>query len=155
MDPKLDKRIDDLEEAFGALLADLALNLRDLKGRIEALQKLIEGKDALIERTFDLEDDRYKLVMDELTRISQDVAQLQRHSWHESDNLRSLSQLRRERGEPSSRSPVTTTAPPAPQQRVKLLAAITALLIALGTLATSISNACNQLDFGGSTSHKK
>jgi hypothetical protein len=155
MDP-LDRRLDELETAFGVLMADLAKNLIELKARIESLKKFIESKDHIIEMAFDLEDDRHKLVMEELTRLAQEVSAMQRRSWHESDNLRDLAQLRRERHDSGG----TNSLPPpaskgSSQQRMKLLGALSALIIALGTLATAVTNACNQIDWDPPKHHNK
>lgn len=154
MDP-LERRQDELETAFGVLMADLAKSLIELKGRIESLKKFIESKDHIIEMAFDLEDDRHKLVMEELTRLAQELSQLQRHSWHESDNLRDLAQLRRERHDRGTHSSLPPPQSKAGAQRMKLLGAISALIIALGTLATAVTNACNQIDWNPPQHHGK
>jgi chromosome segregation ATPase len=142
------ERLDELEVSQGAGLARTIQEWRRVGDVIADLETGAERRRTLDGQLHRLEDDRHELVIRELSELSRAVAQLREEQWRETTGLRELGRLQQQARSLSPPPPTDGSSAPSKADRwygAKVIGAVTALVIALGTLATAIGDCATRL----------
>jgi hypothetical protein len=154
----LSRRTDDLEESYGAQVAHISIEWRRFDQALKDIQDSDARRNDLVDRMFDLENQRHEVTIQELKRVSKQLAEIQDYQWKETTGLRNLDELQskaRSITPPAFKSPAAgpptkvVSAPPTskkdPWHMVKIIGAITGMIVALGGLATAIKECSSKV----------
>lgn len=149
----LGRRVDDLEVSYGSQMAHITREWRRFDEALATIQQTDDTRADMVDRMFELENQRHELTINELKRLGQSVADLQNRAWEETTGIKNLDQLQAQSRKLSV--PPSAGAGEAdedgPRLRkdswhtAKMIGAITALVVALASLATAISDCAEKV----------